>query len=233
MHAFHPSCFNSVDGKSTCTKCGNKVVKNGKTAHGNQRYWCRFCQTSKVLFVKQNGFGSIFDKQIVQLTKEGNGIRSTARILTISPATILRKLLRIAQNIEPPKIPVNLKRIQVDELHTIIQNKKREIYVIYSWSQELKRVLTLAIGTRSKNNLRLVVDPLLAANAQTINTDGYSGYIGVVTKNIHTTYKTRNNGIERQNLNLRTHLKRLNRRTICFSKSSLILEAILKIYCWS
>ena len=42
MHAFHPSCFTSVDGKSTCTKCGNKVVKNGKTAHGNQRYWCRF-----------------------------------------------------------------------------------------------------------------------------------------------------------------------------------------------
>ncbi|MFY1046718.1 IS1 family transposase [Chryseobacterium sp. GP-SGM7] len=35
------------------------------------------------------------------------------------------------------------------------------------------------------------------------------------------------------NLNIRTHLKRLNRRTICFSKSNLILIAILKIYFWS
>jgi insertion element IS1 protein InsB len=65
-----------------------------------------------------------------------------------------------------------------------------------------------------------------------LNTDRYSGYRGVVPKKIHTTFKRRNNGIERQNLNLRTHLKRLNRRTICFSKSKEMLEAVMKIYFW-
>ncbi|HEX2845848.1 MAG TPA: IS1 family transposase [Chitinophagaceae bacterium] len=41
------------------------------------------------------------------------------------------------------------------------------------------------------------------------------------------------NHIERNNLNLRTHLKRLSRRTICFSKSITMLEACLKIYFWN
>jgi hypothetical protein len=41
------------------------------------------------------------------------------------------------------------------------------------------------------------------------------------------------NHIERKNLSLRTHLKRLNRRTICFSKSLVILSACLRIYFWS
>ena len=50
MHAFHPSCFSSVDGKSTCSKGGHKVVKNGKKAHGKLRYLSFF----KLV---KNGFG--------------------------------------------------------------------------------------------------------------------------------------------------------------------------------
>ncbi|WP_255539589.1 IS1 family transposase [Flavobacterium sp. CLA17] len=39
--------------------------------------------------------------------------------------------------------------------------------------------------------------------------------------------------MERKNLTLRTHLKRLNRRTICFSKSLVVFTAVLKIYFWT
>ncbi|AEA42437.1 IS1 transposase [Fluviicola taffensis DSM 16823] len=173
-----------------------------------------------------------FNKQIIQLTNEGLGIRSTARVLGIAPSTVIRKILAIADGIVPPRISNGLERIQVDEVHTFIQNKDREIYIIYSWDQELKRALSLAVGTRSKVNLRSVVNPLLSAEVVSINTDKYSGYKGVVPKKLHTTFKRRNNGIERQNLNLRIHLKRLNRRTICFSKSKEMLEAVLKIYFW-
>ncbi|WP_409070947.1 IS1 family transposase [Flavobacterium sp.] len=38
--------------------------------------------------------------------------------------------------------------------------------------------------------------------------------------------------MERKNLSLRTHLKRLNRRSICFSKNLIILNAVLRIYFW-
>ncbi|WP_188464902.1 IS1 family transposase [Marivirga lumbricoides] len=38
--------------------------------------------------------------------------------------------------------------------------------------------------------------------------------------------------MERKNLSLRTHLKRLNTRSICFSKSKVMLIACLTIYFW-
>lgn len=227
------TCSRRVDISSKTGRCGGFFIKNGRTNYGKQRLVCRICRVSKVDNPKERGFGNRYDAEITILTKEGMGIRSIGRILGISPSTVVSKILKQAEKITEPKVPEKLDRIQVDEVHTFIQNKDREIYVIYSWSQELKRVLSLTVGTRSKVNLRKVVNPLLEAQAETINTDKYSGYKGIVPKKKHTTFKRRNNGIERQNLNLRTHLKRLNRRTICFSKSALMLEAVLKIYCWA
>ncbi len=232
MSSTQPSCFRYVDGALTCSICESSVVKNGYTLGGKQRFLCKACQSSKVINPEQRSFGNAYDRKIVQLTKEGLGIRSTARVLEISPATVIRRILEIANRIKPPGLPSAVQRIQVDELHTMLKRKKKETCVIYSWSQELKQVLSLAVGTRSKSNLRLVISPLLAIDVESINTDGYPGYRGVVPKKKHTTYKRRNNGIERQNLNLRTHLKRLNRRTLCYSKSQAMLLAVVKIYFW-
>ena len=217
---------------TTCSRCVDESVKNGKTRSGKQRYLCRSCGKCYVLIPSQLNYGNRFDQSIVNLIREGCGIRSIARLLCIAPSTVIKLLIRISETIIPPTIPLNLERIQVDELHTFVATKSKGVYVIYSWSNELKRVLTIAVGRRSKSNLRLVVNPLLEADVQSINTDKYSGYKGVVPIKRHTTFKRRNNGIERHNLTLRTHLKRLNRRTICFSKSLAVLVAVVKIYCW-
>ncbi|MDR1582354.1 MAG: IS1 family transposase, partial [Prevotellaceae bacterium] len=39
--------------------------------------------------------------------------------------------------------------------------------------------------------------------------------------------------IERKNLNFRTHLKRLNRKTVCFSKNEQIHDNVIGMYCTS
>ena len=227
-----PSCYRCVDGKLTCSCCKSYVVKNDFTKGRKQRYRCAVCSTSKVLEPAFTGFGKKLHAQLVSLVKEGCGIRSSGRILNVSTATVIRNILSIADAIAfPVNIPHN-GTFQVDELHTFVASKRREICVIYSWSKELKQAMSLTVGTRSKVNLRSVVTPLISANAKNINTDRYSGYVGVIPKEIHTTVKRRNNHIERQNLNLRTHLKRLNRRTICFSKSAAMLLAVVKIYFW-
>ncbi|WP_262497378.1 MULTISPECIES: IS1 family transposase [Chryseobacterium] len=49
---------------------------------------------------------------------------------------------------------------------------------------------------------------------------------------MHQTKRFGTNAIERKNLSIRTHLKRLNRKTICFNKSIVMLTSILKIYFW-
>lgn len=228
-----PSCSNSVDSISAvCCKDSSRLSKNGRTKYGSQRFLCRICNKTRVHLAASKGYGDRFNERIVQLTKEGLGIRSTARVLGIAPSTVLNKILSIAVNIQKPEIPSGLKFVQVDEIHTYVQQKKESIYIIYSWSQELRRVLSLAVGRRSRVNLKQVVDPLLRSGAQKINTDRYSGYKGVVPVKTHTTLKRRNNGIERNNLTMRTRLKRLNRRTLCYSKSSVVLFAVISIYCW-
>ncbi len=63
--------------------------------------------------------------------------------------------------------------------------------------------------------------------------DGYELYKSLVPTAQHSQKKYSIKHIERNNLSLCTHIKRLFRKTICLSKSKEMLEACLKIYFWS
>ncbi len=77
-----------------------------------------------------------------------------------------------------------------------------------------------------------ILTTLNNAQAQYIYTDPLQHYRSLIPLQIHKVKRGGTNHIERHNLNLRMHLKRLNRRTICFSRSVAMLAAVLKIYFW-
>jgi IS1 family transposase len=104
---------------------------------------------------------------------------------------------------------------------------------VYALETKTKKVTSFAIGSRTNKTLNTVLQTLKIAEAKTIYTDGLKNYLYLIDKKIHCTKRFSTNHIERKNLTIRTHLKRLNRRTICFSKSKTILRAILKIYLWA
>ena len=59
----------------------------------------------------------------LQFTKEGLGIRSTARILKISTTTLLKRIIAIAKKI--PNQPIfKHKTYEVDEIRTFVKNKE-------------------------------------------------------------------------------------------------------------
>ncbi|WP_420836354.1 transposase-like zinc-binding domain-containing protein [Algoriella xinjiangensis] len=64
-----------------CSSRSDKLIKYGKTRNGNQRYKCKDCQKTKVEMYSYNAYHTTINHNIVQLTKEGLGIRSTARYL--------------------------------------------------------------------------------------------------------------------------------------------------------
>jgi insertion element IS1 protein InsB len=97
---------------------------------------------------------------------------------------------------------------------------------------ESRQVVDFKTGKRTKKNIKRVTDTLLLAECKQINTDGLDIYGLVIPKKLHRVKRYATNRIERKNLSLRTHLKRLNRKTICYSKSQLMLDACLKIYFW-
>lgn len=213
-----------------CLKCSGHCSKWGKTS-GTQRYRCKNCMhthSSKYLY---NAYKPEIDSGIINLTKESCGIRSISRLLSISPVTVLKRILKIAETIDKPKIASG-RIYEADELRTYVKCKDNEHWVIYALDRSNRKVVDFKVGRRTKFNIAEVTETLLLSGAHRIYTDGLPVYKRLIPGNIHMVKAYHINHIERNNLSLRTHLKRLSRKTICYSKCAAVLTACLKIYFW-
>ena len=211
-----------------CKVCKNNCVKAGRQCNGKQKYFCKNCHK----YQQKKYRKTPSDRTIVSLLKEGCGIRSMSRILGVSPATITRRIKRIAGNIEKPKI-VFRKEYEVDELYTYIKSKSNKYWIAYALRKDTREVIDFRVGKRTNKTLRPLIELLVLSNAIKINTDGLPNYKGLIPDKIHQVKRASINYIERKNLTLRTHLKRLNRRTICFSRSIDMLISCLKVFFWA
>ncbi len=214
-----------------CKYCNGECVKSGFHSNGKQRFKCKLCCKRQLESYNYYAYSSQLNSQIIALTKEGLGIRSLSRYLKISATTIMTRTMKIAESIEKPLVPI-AKTHEVDELCTFIGNKKRRLWICYGLERKTRTVVDFRIGSRTNKTLRGVIDTLLLSGSQTIYTDGLKNYKSLIPQTLHKTTRFGTNHIERKNLSLRTHLKRLNRKTICYTKSILMLSAILKIYFW-
>jgi insertion element IS1 protein InsB len=225
-------CFRVSD-TQICTKCKSKaIIKNGFTKNKKQQYYCKSCGVRFIDYYTYKACLPTTDNTIIKLTKEGLGIRSTARVLQISATTLLKRIITIAKSI--PNQPLCRGQIyEVDEMRTFIRNKETLLWIVYALERKTKRVVSFAIGRRTKRTLQNVTNTLLLSNPKSIYTDGLKLYKFLIDKNIHKAKRFATNHIERKNLSIRTHLKRLNRKTICFSRNFIILQCIMRIYFWS
>jgi insertion element IS1 protein InsB len=90
------SCIRCVD-TVKCPDCNSsQIVKNGRTVGGKQRFLCRKCSKSFIENYTYNACKPDINQQIILFTKEGLGIRSTARVLKISVTTLLKRIISIA-----------------------------------------------------------------------------------------------------------------------------------------
>jgi insertion element IS1 protein InsB len=232
MKQIRSTCIKPVVQQKICLKCENHMTKHGKSGEDNQRYRCKKCNYTQVEEYRYKSYCATVNSDIKLLTKEGCGIRSIGRILGISPMTVIRRVVSIANELKRPFTVVKGRKYQVDELFTYIGNKKRRRCIAYSLEVETGNVIGFVVGSRNKTNLNKVISTLLLSDAKKITTDKLNIYKELIPKAIHSTKFRGINKIERNNLSLRTHLKRLNRRSICYSKSIVVLSAILKIYFW-
>ncbi|SHM80260.1 IS1 family transposase [Flavobacterium chilense] len=220
--------------QTRCFRCVGDIpnmIKYGKTKSGNQRYVCRVCRKTRVDNYAYHAYKLDINQNIIQLTKEGLGIRSTARVLKISTTTLLKRIVSIARDISKPVISRG-KIYEVDELCTYIRHKKNYIWLVYALEKNSGNVVSFNVGKRTNKTLCRVLDTLKLSEAKKIYTDRLKNYRYLIEKKLHSVKRFGTNHIERKNLTLRTHLKRLNRRTICFSKSQIVLISVLKIYFW-
>jgi insertion element IS1 protein InsB len=217
----------------TCKHCNNACIKYGKQPNQQQRYRCKSCgKTQQGAYIRL-AYSSIgINNRIAGLVKEGCGIRSIARLLQLSANTIIKRIKQVALGIGKPMIVIKQEAIEVDELRTFVGRKRNEYWVAYALNRQTGKVIDFITGKRTKRTLKILTDTLLLAQVKKIYTDNLSTYRKLIPKTIHKRGSRQTNHIERNNLNLRTHLKRLSRRTICYSRSAVMLNACLKIYFW-
>jgi transposase-like protein len=76
-----------------CPYCqSTEVIKAGKQANGTQRFRCQNEQCVRRIFLLQyQDRGRVPDirRQVVDMAINGSGIRDTARVLRVSPTTVI------------------------------------------------------------------------------------------------------------------------------------------------
>ena len=84
-----------------CPHChSTEVIKAGKQATGSQRYQCQNGQCARRIFLLQyqdRGRMPEVRRQVVDMALNGSGVRDTARVLRISPTTVIAVLKKTSR----------------------------------------------------------------------------------------------------------------------------------------
>lgn len=212
--------------------CEGKCHRHGKSGL-KQRWKCSCCNRTQFSVYKPQTINSDRKRIMKRLNAENVGIRGIARLLSISPTQVIRCLLQMAQLVKRPDYYEYGQDYELDELWSYSESKKKHLWVIWAINRKTRMVIDFVIGKRTKETVNKLVAKLKLLNPRQIRTDEWPGYKSLfsdIPAEIHKPGRRITNRIERQGATVRNSIKRLNRKTISFSKSPAMLEALLLLY---
>ena len=131
----------------------------------------------------------------------------------------------------PEPVRVQLRRaIELNELWSFVGAKTTAPWLWHALDHRTGRVLAYVVGSR-KNATFLKLRALLVPFGITrYYTDKANVYQRHLPPEQHTVGKLSMQKIERKHLTLRTRLKRLARKTLCFSRSCMMHDLLIGLY---
>ena len=108
---------------------------------------------------------------------------------------------------------------ELDEMWSFVQNKGNQRWLWLAIDHNTHEVLAYTFGKRKDKVFRELQSLLKPFGITMFYTDDWGSYERNLDADKHTISKKNTQAIERKNLTLRTRIKRLCRKTICFSKS--------------
>ena len=116
---------------------------------------------------------------------------------------------------------------EMDEMWSFYHDKSHQIWLWWAVDHATNTPLAFTFGTREHKNLDELLTLLEPFPIGKVYTDNYSAYQRKIPAEQLIPGKKNTQKIERDHLTLRTRIKRLCRKTICFSKSEEIHKAVL------
>jgi insertion element IS1 protein InsB len=231
-----------------CPYCqSDQIVKRGKTARGTQRYLCQTPLCAKGSFLLDycnRGCLPEVKQTIIDMSLNASGVRDTARSLHICPNTVLRELRKketalesvntsLLRTLNPDEVAWDMERAgeaEMDEMWSFVGNKGNPRWLWHAIDHHTGKVLAYVFGRRQDSvflKRKALLEPFRI-------TRYYTDYWGAYTRHldaaVHRPGKQNTQKIERKHLTLRTRIKRLVRKTICFSKTIQMHDIVIGLF---
>ena len=232
-----------------CIYCNSSdVAKHGFSETGEQRYRCCNDECSHVTFMcSYTNLGCLpeIENKVADMALNGSGIRDTARVLEIAPSTVVKELRNkgfeleyinrnVLDNIKNPQdIQIVIKKYdeaELDEMWSFVGNKSNQRWLWHAIDHRTGEILAYVLGRR-KDKVFLELQKLLEPfGIDRFYTDDWGAYDRHIEKSKHRVGKRNTQKIERKHLTLRTRIKRLARKTICFSKLEEMHDIVIGLF---
>ena len=119
---------------------------------------------------------------------------------------------------------------EMDEMWSYVQKKSEPRWLWYAIDHNSSKVLAYVLGRRKDKVFQNLKRLLEDFQIRYYYTDDWGAYSRHLEPEQHIVGKSRTQKIERKNLTLRTRIKRLARKTICFSKSILMHDTVIGLF---
>ncbi len=119
---------------------------------------------------------------------------------------------------------------ELDEMWSYVGKKTNQRWLWHAIDRITGKVLAYTFGQRKDEiflKLKELLEPL---GIKKYCTDGWGAYERHLPKEKHEIGKRKTQRIERKHLRLRTRIKRLVRKTICFSKSEKMHDIVIGLF---
>ena len=204
-----------------CPHCQSPtIVRNGKKRNHTQNYLCKTCRTQFICDHERtyNGTLSTIVDSIKLMFVRGVGIRDISVILKISIGKVLKTLKSTKYQIQPAK--THYRCLEIDEFWTYVGRKTNKIWLIYAYERESGEIVAYVWGKRDLRTAKKLRRRLkrLGITYDHIAIDKWESFVTAFEEDKELVGKEYTGGIEGNNCRLRHRIRRVFRRTCCFSK---------------
>jgi insertion element IS1 protein InsB len=139
--------------------------------------------------------------------------------------------LATASKGSPPRVASHkVKEAELDEMWSFVGRKQQPRWLWGALDHQTGWIVAYTFGRRADRALLKLKALLEPFGIRRFYTDGWGAYHRHLDPRLHVVGKRRTQQLERKHLTLRTRIKHLVRKTICFSKSVQMHEIVIGLF---
>ena len=212
---------------------GSNIIRHGTTRQGTQRYRCQETAgkgRTVLLAYTYAGHAAGVKQPIIAMAMNASGMRATARVLHVSPTTVIKALQKkepawqpvhhaVLTVLHPKQVEVDIWRSderavrrglssELDAMWSVVQAKAPPRWLWHAIDHHPGQVCASVCGRRQAAVFLKRQELLEPFGITQYSTDGWGAYERHIDTEQHHVGQENTQKIERKHLNLRTRIKR-------------------------